>query len=468
MVTLPTAKRLIVAGGCLSMAYQQLTLSPATVEYFRYLGATGLEFGLLGALPTALVVAQLLAGLAMERIASRKQVWFWLSLVQRMLCVPVALGPWLFPGISDHTWVVVFLAVTFVNHFLMQFTSPLWLSWMGDYLPRKGMNAFWGSRQYWNQSAAAVSLFAGAVFFLKTGVEVRTAFVVLIVAGAVMGVIDILLFIPIPEPKIERLSDGQPAAGRLWRGMTGPFRDPPFRTFIAFSSYWHVAAMIGAPFISLYLLQHVGLDLYHVLQLWTISWVGGAIMSRRLGLFADQYGHRPLLFFCTVFKSGLMLMLLSVPQGPSAFGMLIPIFMVDALLNTGITIANNGYMLKNSPPAERTMYIAAGQAYAGIAGGVASVVSGLLIGRVDPFTLPILGWTFVDFHVLFATSLVLRLIAIPLALRVREPGSRSIRATIRGESTRLVRGLSIARRRWSRRATPLMGLAPRSVPVKSA
>ena len=38
--------------------------------------------------------------------------------------------------------------------------------------------------------------------------------------------------------------------------------------------------MVGAPFISMYLLEHVGMDLFHVLLLWTISWVGGAVLSQ--------------------------------------------------------------------------------------------------------------------------------------------------------------------------------------------
>ena len=53
--------------------------------------------------------------------------------------------------------------------------------------------------------------------------------------------------------------------------FSAPFRDRNFRSFIAFTSFWHVAAMTGAPFISYFLLTHVGMSVYRVLLLWTFD-----------------------------------------------------------------------------------------------------------------------------------------------------------------------------------------------------
>src|SRR5262249_7238998 len=136
----------------------------------------------------------------------------------------------------------------------------------------------------------------------------------------------------------------------LWDTIAAPFRQPEFRSFIWFSCFWNVAAMIGAPFISMFLLAHVGMDVYHVLLLWTISWVGGAMLSVQLGHWAERFGQRPVLILCIVVKPLCMIALLACPTDPvAAFWMLTPVFMIDALLNAGILIANNGYMIKNSP-----------------------------------------------------------------------------------------------------------------------
>ena len=61
--------------------------------------------------------------------------------------VPVALGPLLFPQIANSTWIWVFLGANVALHGLAQFGHPLWMSWMGDYLPREGLSSYWGQRR---------------------------------------------------------------------------------------------------------------------------------------------------------------------------------------------------------------------------------------------------------------------------------------------------------------------------------
>src|SRR5207248_693882 len=117
--------------------------------------------------------------------------------------------------------------LTAVNHGMLNFASPLWLSWMGDYLPHDGLNHYWGTRHSFVQWTAALALLANAVLFFKTGIEVRTAFAAIIALGCLLGVADILLFIPIHEPRARR------AAEPRWRdAVAAPFRQPDFRSFI--------------------------------------------------------------------------------------------------------------------------------------------------------------------------------------------------------------------------------------------
>ena len=61
MLTLANAKKVIVLGACLGTAHVQLALSPASVEFARAMGGTGLHVGILGALPILLFFMQLIA-----------------------------------------------------------------------------------------------------------------------------------------------------------------------------------------------------------------------------------------------------------------------------------------------------------------------------------------------------------------------------------------------------------------------
>ena len=290
-----------------------------------------------------------------------------------MIFLPAALGPWLFPQIDDAVWVWVLMALTALNHGLLHFGTPLWLSWMGDYLPHKGLNHFWGVRHSSQQWTAALALLANALCFVRSGVDVRGGLRDDHRAGGGAG------RDRHPVVHADRRAADAPRAPRrrLRDAAAGPFRHPDYRRFILYSCFWNLAAMVGAPFISMYLLEYVGMDLFHVLLLWTISWVGGAVLSNSLGQWAERFGQRPVIILCTAFKSINMFGLLLCPADPTiAFYLLAPFFMVDAFLNAGIAIANNGFMIKNSPRENRTMFVAAGAGFAGIIGGAASIAAG--------------------------------------------------------------------------------------------
>jgi hypothetical protein len=426
VLNLENAKKVIVVGACLGTAHVQLALSPASVEFARAMGGTGLHVGILGALPILLFFVQLIAALVSGRFARRKPLWFVVSIAQRLVYLPLAIGPWLLPDTSGLVWVWLLVALTTANQALLHFSTPLWLSWMGDYLPHQGLSRFWGLRHRWTQWSAAGSLMLVALLYFKSGIDIRASFSIVMALAVVLGVTDILLFIGVEEPPLHR----QTTPG-LREALAAPFRHRDFRSFIVFSCFWNLACMVGAPFISLYLLDYVGMDLFHVLLLWTISWVGGSLCSQKFGALVDAHGQRPVLILCTAFKSIVMVSLLIVPRDPTwTFWLLIPPFMIDAFLNSGITIANNGFLLKNSPRENRTMFIAAGTAFAGLIGGITSIAAGAVLAATNDWRLDWHGAQWINYHWAFGASLVLRLVSAALALGIRETGAHGTRYVV--------------------------------------
>ncbi len=414
-----SAQRAIIVAGCLGMIYLQLTQSPATVQFARALGANGLHIGILGALPTAMLFMQFVAGVLVNRMKYRRRVWLTVGIAHRLVMLPAALGPWLWPEAPAGFWVWTLIGLSAANYGMADFCHPLWMSWMGDYLPKEGLSRFWGRRQLWMHWTAAAVLGLAAVFVAANPQGIIPIFAVMGSVAAVCGVIDLLFFLRVEEPPV------QPAPSpRLRDILAAPFKGREFRAYIAFTCFWHFAAMTGAPFISLFLLEYVGMDLYHAMLLWACSWVGGALMAGRMGWLADRFGHRPLLVLSISLKSTLMIALLLVPANPqAAFWLLIPVFMLDALLNAGIAIANHGFLLSYSPSENRAMYIAAGTALAGMIGGLTSIVSGAVLRSLSGWDFSFLAIGVSHFHVLFAVSVVLRLISAALVLTVEEPNA---------------------------------------------
>lgn len=409
------------------MAYLQLTTSPATIEFARGHGGSGLHVGILGAIPTLMLFMQFLAGMLVNHLSHRRWVWMSVSIVQRLAFVPLAIGAWLYPDLPGEYWVWGLIVATAINQSLTHFGNPLWMSWMGDYLPHQGLSEFWGNRHLWQQWTAAGILAISALVIFKSGLDPMTSFSVLIVAGAVLGVCDVLLFLRIEEPPVKKAQNPQ-----LWQVLQAPFRDPCYRTFIKFTCFWHFAAMIGAPFISMYMLEHLGLSLFSVLLLWSVSWGGGAIFSRGMGRLAERFGQRPVLVLCTAFKPLNMLSLLVTPEEPTAaFCFLAPMFMIDAVLNAGINIGSNGFMLKHSPSENRAMFVAAGTALAGTIGGITAIVAGYALKQFGDWSYTIGGYTVVGFHVLFGISLAFRFLGVHLARALEEPRATRTRDVLR-------------------------------------
>lgn len=426
------------------MVYTQLTTSPAIIQYARSLGANSLHIGILGALPTGLFFMQFVAAAMVNGMRYRRWPWFWISIAHRVCFLPLAIGPWLFPGMYGSEWITVLLLLAMLNHGLMHLSSPMWMSWMGDYLPREGLSRFWGQRHLWQQWTAFAALAMAAVVFLRSGLSVQDAFGVLMIVASLVGITDILLFLKVEEPPIARVE-----TPRLRDVFAMPLRHRQFRSFIRYACFWHFAAMVGAPFIGIYLLDYVGMSLFSVLMLWAISWVGGALVSGPLGEIAERFGHRPLLIACTALKTVNMLALLCTPANPTwAFWFLVPVLMMDAQLNAGINIANQGFMLKYSPAKGRTMFIASGTALAGMVGGITAVVTGYLLTRLGDWSLYVGEWKLMGFHVVFAVSAILRLLAIGLAKQVEEPESHETRHVVFTVLRESPLGFGRHRKRW--------------------
>lgn len=419
MWSLPTAQRVIIVAGCLGMAYTQLTTSAAAVQFCRALGGGGLHVGLLGAIPAATLFMQFLAAHAANHVRYRRPLWFWACIAQRLCYLPVAFGPWLFPESPRALWLWAFLTISVLEQSLLNFGTPLWLSWMGDYLPKNGLSEYWGVRHRFMQWSAALCLLGCTLFFAQEDANILLGFAVMIGTSSLLGVVDILLFRKVDEPPVTHSSNPS-----VWTSLSAPFRQQGFRRFIGFMSYWNLAAMIGAPFISLFLLEYVGLKLYQVLFLWTAAAVGGAVASRGLGRLAERFGNRPVLILSILVKPINMLTFLICPKDPSAaMWVLTPMFMLDAVLNVAILICNNGFLLKNSPKENRTMYIAAGTAVAGLVGGVTSVCCGLLLSTLLASGVSYGAMLPTGFHILFFASMVMRGLAIPLVFFIQEPNT---------------------------------------------
>jgi len=216
--------------------------------------------------------------------------------------------------------------------------------------------------------------------------------------------------------------------------MAQPLKDPEFRTFLRYSVFWYFAVFTGAPFMALFMIQHLGMDARTVQLVGACGSLGIVIISRLWGLLCDTYGYRPVLRILTVVKSATPLFFLFTPQILSVSIPLMAFLMiVDGMMNSGMNLSLTGILLKSTPKKNRAMYIAASNCMAiGLSASIAPILAGKLIDYLNNFPPLDIGiYHFNGYHAIFALSALLRFCALPLANRIHQKTDVPIKTVIK-------------------------------------
>ncbi len=429
------AWRWVTWAGLLGSVYGLFCIGGAPrIKYLTELGATAFHFGLIAGLGAFAIVFQIASSILTNRVARRKPPWMVITISHRLLFLPVLLAPVLFDTTGGRlAWIILFF---FLHDALAQMSGPIWLSWMADLVPRDSMTRYWATRQRFILAMNVVAMIILAfVFdhFERTG-QIILGFTILAAVGVALGVTDILMFLPVPEPPNERSDERD-----LVKSIGEPLRDRGFRPFLYFIGYYHFAVFLVGPFFGLFMIEHLGLSVRTVQLLGIAGAIGVVVSSRFWGLLCDTYGYRPALQILAASKVLTPLLFLVAPRYP-AVGIPLLAFVVffDGLVNSGFGLAMQGVLLRSTPRRNRSMYIATANFFAvGLMAGIAPVLSGRLIDFVNRrFTLDLGVYVLSGYHVVFGLSVVMLLGAYRLASRIQETGNVPLRVIL-GQFTRL-------------------------------
>ncbi len=408
--------RNITFAGSLCMVYVGCVASPVATEFFRGLGATELHFGLLGGLPMIMLLMQFVGAWWTNHMRRRKAWFVPLVIGARLLWLGVALLPFVAGG-GTPTVLAAMIGLIALSGAIGNLTVPMWFSWMGDLIPRRILNRYWGGRQRATTLTLTLTALAITTFtFYVRDFPVGPLYVALVCIGCTAGTIDILIFLRVREPPNLRTTD------HPWETFCAPLREPNYRTLVVFLCTHAAACMPAAVFMLVYTLDVLQVPLWQTALVWCLPGLGAAVVAPAWGRLAERFGHRPILRLCSAFKPGIaVVFLLVTPE--YAFWVLAPTLFFDSMLNAGYEIASNGYMLKLAPRRNRSMFIAAITSLSGLAGGLAAIAAGGLLKATSGMVVPLAGREWNHYQLIFALSLVLRVMCVPLAGRIREPTS---------------------------------------------
>ncbi len=409
----------IVREGALSNVFVVLTSGTFATGLALMLGANDFEIGLLVALPFLAQAAQPLSILLPGLAGHRKRLALWGITVGRQiwwLAIPLLF--------IESNWALAgFLLLVTVSATCVQIVTPVWLSWVSDIVPREIRGRFFGVRNAWIAGTTlAFSILGSLVLdWTRAGGREPLGFAMIIGAAAVAALIGSLVL-----NRVSNVSQvvSMPEQAHRAGGWARPLRAPEFRRILRVFVAWYFAIGLSAPFFSPHMLLNLKMSFF-LIGIYSAASAIVAVASNRLwGVWIDRFGSRSVLTFCAA-GIGMIPLIWLLPRADSLWALAIEC-VYSGWLWAGFNLAAFTLPIDKSPQDDRTYYLAWFAAVTGLAFFTASILGGMLAESVSSFAWKVGKQTFVNYHIIFVISAVLRIASAGLMLILTEPSERRI------------------------------------------
>jgi len=394
-----------VTGGVLTAWALYLDLSPVLI-------------GVLGALPFAAQLAQLPCAWVTQMRGSKRTA---VAALRASRSLPLLLAA--LPFLPLHLAAKQFVLLVFAGLWAVLGVAGnnAWTTWMAALVPPAVRGRYFGLRTAFCAAGSALGAL-GAGFILDAARTRGTAggtLCALSLASWIFGILTLELLkrqgegtvVPLPKPRLRDLL-------RAWD-------DRRVRRALLFHAAWAAASGLATPtFYNIHMVGNLHSG-FARLSLYTSAVAVVRIVAAPLwGKAIDRGGSKPVLLACC-FGLSLSPILWLVARD----GMLWPIA-VDAVfcgaLLAGQSLASFSLPLAVSTVEARSFQLAGFATAAGAATAIASIAGGALVHAL-PDRVAVFGAPAHAAQMLFLASGSLRLCAATLALRIDEPGARTVR-----------------------------------------
>ena len=414
--------RFSVAEGFFATGHLSLTGGMFLTGLALLLGANSLQIGLLAAIPAAASVFGFFSSILVRRIGARRGLTLWTSGLGRTLFV--VLVPFLL--LKLRVSMPLFFAVVAAYNILLAVANTSWNSWMSDLVPEKRRGRFFGMRNAVLGGFAMLLTYGGGrVMDWYTQSNPETGYGLAYGVAVVFGLVSTVLLSRQPEPPLV----SRPRAG-LRERLFGPLREPQFRRLTVFMGVWFLAGTIAAPFYMAHLIQNLEFPFSLIGLYAVIGGASGILFQLLWGWLIDRFGPKPVTVVCFTLVGLMPLLWLFASKS-----FRLPIWIDGVMNGVAWTGANLGLLNMvlgiGDNPVRKESYFAIFAVVVGLATFIASLVGGAAAQLLAGMHLSMFGREFVNYHVLFLVTGILRFACLPLLVRVQERRSRRVVRTIR-------------------------------------
>ena len=426
--------RLAVWEGSFATLWTAMTTGIFLTGYALWLGADSVALGLITAIPTFAALAQIVSAYFSERLARRKPLTAWFSVVGRTLWLPILLLPLLLPRSQT---LAPFLVLYTLSYILLNIPAPAYLSWMSDLVPADYRGRYFGRR---NMIMGIVGLVAGlpAAWFLDFATRRRhwegLGFGTLFGVGVIGGLLSFAMLLRQPEPpKIPTdATERPPGLAGVLAYYRAPFADRNFMRLMRFNVLFGIGQNIAAPFFIAYALSNLKFN-YAGLQVFaTLASLASLASMPLWGYLSDKFGNKPLLAISVVGTFTLPLYwVVASPAHPAVAAALIAANNFTAgFFWAGFGLLQFNLLIRLSPPHKTQVYVAMMAAVTGLTSGLAPLVGGALLKALASWHVSVFHFSLNNYQILFLMAGLLRLSGLIYLRPLQDEDAISTRAAL--------------------------------------
>lgn len=372
----------ILYDGLTTHAFVTLTSGIFLIAFALELGASNIVIGLLAAIPPLAELVQIPAVSLIERIRNRRLVTVISSLASRGIWLLIALIPFL---LSPQAGISCLVILLIVYSCISSVKHCGWKSWMRDLIPDQILGLYFSRRMALSFAVAIVlSIIAG--WFLdhwQNGGDraAVTGYSMIFFVGSLIGLAGTWFLVRTPEPMMILRHDMP-----LRRRLTAWYGDSNFRNLIIFLALWSFAVNLAAPFLTVYLLQRLSLDLTTIIILSIVSQLTSILSFPLWGSIADRFSNKSVLMVAGPLFV-LCFLALTFTNFPEPHIMTMPllviIHVVMGMSTAGVTLAAGNIGLKLAPKGAATSYLAGISMFTALSAGIAPIIGGYFVDHLS-------------------------------------------------------------------------------------
>lgn len=364
---LTDSQKTMLVQGALSSALFSIGTGNFLAGYLTYLGASPAFCAIVAAMPQLGCILQLVSPFLFERLRHRKAVICICCFVFRIGMGIAGLIPFALPGKNERLAAVFAL---YLLAFLMAgFVTPGLDQWTMALAPSYRRGRFFATKNIVSAlMTSGISLTLGWQLdhFVSKGAA-GVGYLTLYICCCVLACVDLLLLSRMEEIPCEPMSEMKIA------DLARPIRDKTYRKIILFLPMWFFALNFSSAFLSVYMLQGLGMSHTAITGMATVASVAGILGTWFWGRMADGSSWNSILIWTGCLTGGTYLCWAAVRPG---CGVVIPLLLqaFAAACSGSFHVASMNLQFACSPREGKTLYLGVGAAISNLTGYAAALL----------------------------------------------------------------------------------------------